>query len=429
MPTTTLDTMLPEFGRFIGAYIGQFATTTDVTTTTALISTGITAYFEDNDQLNDTFVRILGTNNSDVDRSVLDHTGSTGALDLRGVALSAESGSVNFDMYRYDPQQLEDALNDARLVAFPTLYQKVYDRTLSGSPDQRGYARPTSIQPGYVRKIFTETRIDAKSFGDNIASSKDIDMEGDLTDWVEVNITTTAEAETTGPDNYMVFAGSQSAKMVVGASSIGTAYVSVGNPTTFDGAELNVSIWAYCKTASRLSAAISLDGGTAVTGSTHSGGGWERLTVATNVGAVSTSIQVGVYATSGTALTFYADELIATSGPSEETRPYSDPISYWREEGDNIYIPFTIPTSQQIVVEGMGLLSSVSSGTDTMEIAGTQLQRLYAYAAEAFFQQELDQMDETEQGAVLKKLTRYRHRIDSGRGVMASVSKKKVPVY
>ena len=429
MTTTTLNTMLPGFGRFIGAFIGTFSTTTDITTSTALVSTGLTAYFEDDDLLNDTFAYIKGTNNNGVSRSVLDHTGTTGALDVRGVALAAESGSVDFDLYRYDPAQLIDSLNDARLAAFPTLYTKKYDRTLYGVPEQKTYARPTSIEPGYVRKIFVENRIDANSFGDNIASSKDIDFEGDLTDWSTTNITLTAETDTTSPDNLMVFAGSQSGKHVVGASAIGTSYVSIDSPTAYDGEEINVTVWVYCRTASRVSAAVSVDSGTAVTGDTHSGGGWERLSVSTTLGAVSTSVQVGVHASSGSALTFYADELIATAGRTEAQRPYSDPIPYFKETGDDIYIPYTIPASQQIVVEGMGLLSSVSAGTDTMEIGGTQLQRLYAYAAIEFFQGEIDQLDDNSQQAALRKLTRFRNRINSGQGMMASISKKKVPSY
>ena len=429
MTTTTLNTMLPGFGRFIGAFIGTFSTTTNIAANTALISTGLTSYFEDDDQVNDSFVYIKGTNNNGVSRSVLDHTGSTGALDLRGVALSSESGSVDFDLYRYDPAQLTNALNDGIRSSFPSLYVHRYDRTHYGAEFQKTYARPTSIEPGYVRKIFVESRIPASSFADNIAKSKDIDFEGDLSDWTTTNITLTAEAETTSPDNMMVFAGQQSGKHVVGASSLGSSYVSIDSPTNYDGEELNVSVWVYCRTASRVSAAVSVDSGTAITGTTHSGGGWERLTVSTILGAVSTSIKVGVYATSGTALTFYGDELIATAGHTEQSRPSEEPLSYWREEGGDLYIPYTIPASKQIVVEGMGLLSSVSSGTDTVEIGGTQLQRLYAYAATEFFQGDVDQLDDAEQQSALRKLTRFRNRIDSGQGMMASISKRKVPVY
>ena len=138
---------------------------------------------------------------------------------------------------------------------------------------------------------------------------------------------------------------------------------------------------------------------------------------------------MGVHVTSGTALTFYADELIATAGRTEAQRPYSDPLPYFRETGDDVYIPYTIPASQQIVVEGMGLLSSVTSGTDTVEIGGTQLQRLYAYAAVEFFQGDVDQLDDSEQLAALRKLTKYQNKIDSGQGMMASVAKKKVPTF
>ena len=89
MVTTTLNVMLPGFGRYLGAYIGTFSTTTDIAASTALVSTGLTAFFENSDTLNDTFVRILGTANAGTVRSVLKHVGTTGALDLRGTVLSA----------------------------------------------------------------------------------------------------------------------------------------------------------------------------------------------------------------------------------------------------------------------------------------------------------------------------------------------------
>jgi hypothetical protein len=429
MGTTTLNTILPQFARYIGAYIGSFSTTTNITTSTALISTGLTAYFEDNDTLNDTFVRILGTENDGVVRSVLDHTGSTGALDLRGVNLAAESGSKDFEIYRYDPTILLEHLNDARLHAFPSLYKKVHDRTLTGHPEQRNYLRPTSIQPHFVRKIYVEDRIPASTYGDNIVSSLDCDFEGDLSDWSNSNITLSAEAETTGPDNYVVFAGQQSGKMVVGASSVGTSYLTVASPTNYDGEELNVSVWVYSKTASRVSAAISIDSGSATTGSTHSGRGWERLTVSTNLSDVSSSIRVGVHATSGTALVIYADELIAIAGPSESPRTHEQPIPNWREEGDDIYIPHKISESKQIVISGMGLLSSLSSGSDTTEIDGQQLQRLYAYAATSFFQGDIDQFTEDGLNAAQRRWTHYNNRIIEGNGAMSAMSMYKVPAF
>jgi len=430
MPTTTLNTALPGFARHIGAYIGQFATTTDIAASTALISTDITNLTEDDDVYSDAYARILGTNNDDVRRRVNDHTGATGALDLLGTNLTAESGSVNFQLYRYDPDQLQDALNDAVAAVFPSVYQVVYDRTLYGVLAQREYARPSSIQPGYVRKIWVEKRLDANSFGDNIVKDLDCDFEGALTDWTTSNITLTAEAETNEPDNLMVFAGDQSGKMVVTASNVGTAYLSANNPTNYDGEELNVTVWVYCRTASRVSAAISVDSGTAVTGTTHSGGGWERLSVSTNLGAVSSTIEVGLHATSGTAITFYADELIATAGRTEPPRPYSDSLPYWEERGDNIYIPYTIGTGDQILVEGMGLLSTMTSGTDTIEINGPQLDRLYDYAALEFFEgPEIDQFDDEEQRIALRKLTHFRNKINSGQGYKASKSRRKVPTY
>jgi len=427
MATTTLNTMLPQFARFIGAYIGSFSTTTNIGSDTSVISTGLRdAGFTDNDSLNDAFIRINGSNNSDVRRMISDYTGSTGAIAVTGTSLSAESGSVTFELYRYDVDQLADALNDAREEAFPTLYSEVFDRTLTARGSQHDYARPTSIQSGFVTSIWQEPHVFAKTFGDNIAGTLDCDLEESGTDdWTVSNGTLTKEAETTSPDNFMVFDGQRSGKLIPSASAVCTAYLTDPNPANYDGEEVNVSFWAYSKTASRLSAAIKVDSGSATTGTTHSGGGWERLTVSATIGDPSSSISYGPYITAGAAFACYFDEVIAIAGPSEPPRSESQLIGTWEERGDNLYIRGCI-SDRNLLVIGQGLLSSVSSGTDTMEIAGQQLSRLYTYAAAAFLQGDIDQLDESALNAAQRRWRHYYARALDGYGAMAPPSQYRV---
>jgi hypothetical protein len=216
--TTTLDTMLPGFARYIGAFVGSFTTTTNIAGNTSLISTSLTdTGFNNDDALNDTFARITSGNNDETVRLVTDYTASTGALTLSGTNLTADSGSATFEIYRYDPSQLKDMLNDAREDVFPRLYKEVNDLSLTLAGHQYRYARPTSIRKGFVRQIFEEPRIDAKSFANNIVQTLNCDFETwtDSTtpaDWVNSNFTSISqESETTAPDNYMVFAGTNSA--------------------------------------------------------------------------------------------------------------------------------------------------------------------------------------------------------------------------
>jgi hypothetical protein len=428
--TTTLDTMLPGFARYIGAFVGSFTTTTNIAGNTSLISTSLTdTGFNNDDALNDTFARITSGNNDETVRLVTDYTASTGALTLSGTNLTADSGSATFEIYRYDPSQLKDMLNDAREDVFPRLYKEVNDLSLTLAGHQYRYARPTSIRKGFVRQIFEEPRIDAKSFANNIVQTLNCDFETwtDSTtpaDWVNSNFTSISqESETTAPDNYMVFAGTNSARFQVQASAVNTALLTVPDGTNYQGEEINVGIYVYSKTASRISAAIQIDSDSISTGTTHSGGGWERLTHTLDAKDLDTSIKVGLHVTSDSdAFVFYADEIIVTAGQSEIPRLTGHPIMSWREEGDEIILRNSATEKDRTLrVKGMGVLSSVSTGSDTMEIEGDQLRILYAHAAMLWFQQDLDQLDVTDLNAAQRRYAHYRNLAEQGRGQMAAM--------
>lgn len=401
MATTTLDTMLPGFARYIGAYVGSFTTTTAIAAGTSVVSTELRdSGFTNDDALNDTFIRITSANNDETVRLATDYTASSGTITVSGTNLTSDSSTqATFEIYRYDPSQLKDMLNDAREDVFPRLYKEVNDITLTLAGHQYRYARPTSIRQGFVRQIFEEPRIDASSFANNIVSSLNCDFETwtnstTPADWVNDSFTSiTQEEETTSPDNYMVFSGTSSAQFQVAASSVNTALLTVPSGTNYKGEEINVGVWVYSKTASRISAAIQIDSDTISTGTTHAGGGWERLTHTLDAKDLATSVKVGLHVTSASdAFVFYADELIATAGQSEIPKLTGTPIMSWREEGDEILLRNAATQKDRTLrVKGMGVLSSVSTGSDTMEIEGDQLRILYAHAAMLWFQQDLDQ--------------------------------------
>tara|TARA_R100000008_G_scaffold74721_2_gene53629 strand:- start:2675 stop:3991 length:1317 start_codon:yes stop_codon:yes gene_type:complete len=432
MATTTLDTMLPQFGRYIGAYIGSFTTTTAIAANTSVVSTELTdSGFNNDDALNDTFIKITSANNDDTVRRVTDYTASSGTITVSGTALTSDSSTqATFELYRYDPDQLRDTLNDARLEAFPELYKHVEDTTLTLEGSQHKYARPTSIRQGFVRQIYEEPRIDAKSFANNIVNTLNCDFEEwtDSTtpaDWVNDSFTSiTQETETTGPDNWMVFSGTYSAQFQVAAGSVNTALLTVPSGTNYKGEEINVGIWVYSRTASRVSAAIQIDSGTISTGTTHSGGGWERLTHTLVATDLATSIKVGLHVTSTSdAFVFYADEIVATAGQSEIPQSLGSPIMGWREETDNIIIHgIRSANNYQLRVRGMALLSSLSSGSDTMEIEGDQLRLLFSYAAMLWFQQDIDQLDDTEFQIAQRRFGHFRNMAATSKGRMAPIT-------
>ena len=438
MATTTLDTMLPGFARYIGAFVGSFTTTTAIGATgslTVVISTELRdSGFTNDDALNDTFIRITSANNDETVRLVTDYTASSGTITVSGTDLTNDSSTqATFEIYRYDPSQLKDMLNDAREDVFPRLYKEVNDLSLTLAGHQYRYGRPTSIRKGFVRQIFEEPRIDAKSFANNIVQTLNCDFETwtDSTtpaDWVNSNFTSiTQEQETTSPDNYMVFSGSNSAQFQVQASAVNTALLTVPSGTNYKGEEINVGIWVYSKTASRISAAIQIDSDSVSTGTTHSGGGWERLTHTLDAKDLDTSIKVGLHVTSASdAFVFYADEMVATAGQSEVPSLLGAPLLDWREEGDTIVIKSSISNSDRSLhVRGMGLLSSVSSGSDTMEIDQQQARLLINQAAALWFQQDIDQLDIADLNAAQRRQTHFQNLVNQGHGGMAPLALKK----
>ena len=430
MATTTLDTILPQFGRYIGAFIGSFTTTTAIGATgslTVVISTELRdTGFTDNDALNDTFIKITSANNDDTVRRITDYTASTGTLTISGTDLTSDSSTqATFELYRYDPNQLRDSLNDARLEVFPELYKHVEDTTLTLEGSQHMYARPTSIRQGYVRQIYQEPRHDAKTFQNNIVSTLNCDFESSTIgdDWTASSITLAAEAETTTPDNWMVFDGSQSGKCTVAATSDASLLMTVPNSTNYLGEEINMGIWVYSKTADRISAAIRLDNGTISTGNTHSGNGWERLTHTLLAATGTTNIKVGLSVPSGAAFIFYADEIIATAGQSELPKPIGTPIMGWREESDNIVLHgIRGGDNMNLRVRGMAPLSALSTGASTIEIEGDQLRLLYATASMLWFQQDIDQLDDTEFQIAQRRFGHFRNMANTSKGRMAPIT-------
>jgi len=430
--TTTLSAMLPKFGRRVGAYIGSFSTTTTITTNTSIIATGLRDLgFTDDDVLNDSFLKITSGNNLNEVRLVSDYTGSSGTITVAGTNLTADSGTgTTFEIYRYDPDQLRDSINDAANQAYPALFKRIDDRTHTVAPGQARYARPSSIEPGYIRQVYIVPKIESKTFSENVINDQNCDMEASssaLTNWTDsANITAAVEVDTTTPNNFMVYRGQYSAKLTCAATSTGTFTLSVTDPTNYESEELNFSIWVYSKYADVVSPMVQIDSDTAVTGTAHSGGGWERLTVSTTSSNVGSTIKVGLSFASNSAIyTVYADEAILTSGSSETPKGYESIVFDWTEEGDNLTFLTAPPSHYNLHIVGCGALETLTAGADTITLEPHRVNLLLDYAALTFFEGELDQTSADDQNAILRQITHYRNKTQNGRGEMVAPSLKK----
>ena len=430
--TTTLSAMLPKFGRRVGAYIGSFSTTTAITTNTSIIATGLRDLgFTDDDVLNDSFLKITSGNNLNEVRLVSDYTGSSGTITVAGTNLTADgSTGTTFEIYRYDPDQLRDAINDAANQAYPALFKRIDDRTHTVAPGQARYARPSSIEPGYIRQVYIVPKIESKTFSENVINDQNCDMEASssaLTNWTDsANITAAVEVDTTTPNNFMVYRGQYSAKLTCAATSTGTFTLSVTDPTNYESEELNFSIWVYSKYADLVLPMVQIDSDSVVTGTDHYGNGWQRLKVSTTSSNVGSTIKVGLsFASNGSIYTVYADEAILTSGPSEIPKGFESVIFDWTEEGDYLTFLTAPPSHYNLHVVGCGALETLTAGADTITLEPHRVNLLLDYAALTFFEGELDQTSAEDQNAILRQITHYRNKTQNGRGEMVAPSLKK----
>tara|TARA_A100001515_G_scaffold144524_1_gene148842 strand:+ start:17001 stop:18344 length:1344 start_codon:yes stop_codon:yes gene_type:complete len=430
--TTTLSAILPKLGRRVGAYIGSFTTTTAIAANTSVVSTELTDLgFTDDDVLNDSFIKITSGNNLNEVRLISDYVASSGTITVTGTALTSDSSTqATFEIYRYDPDQLRDSINDAANQAFPALFKRIDDRTHTVAPGQARYERPSSIEPGYIRQVYIVPKIESKTFAENIINDQNCDMEASssaLTNWTDsANITAAVEADTTSPNNFMVYRGQRSAKLTCAASSTGTFTLSVTDPTNYESEELNFSIWVYSKYADLVSPMVQIDSDSVVTGTAHSGGGWQRLTVSTTSSNVGSTIKVGLsFASNGSIYTVYADEAILTSGPSEIPKGYESVVFDWTEEGDYLAFLTAPPSHYNLHIVGCGALETLTSGADTITLEPHRVNLLLDYAALTFFEGELDQTSAEDQNAILRQITHYRNKTQNGRGEMVAPSLKK----
>lgn len=422
--TSSLATMLPEYARRIGAYVGSFTTTTNVTTNTSVVCTTLgDRGWDVDDILNDFYLKVTSGENDGAIRRISDYTGSSGTITVSGSNLAAESGNVTFEIYRYDPQRLTDTLQDAGQEIFPKVFVPVYDRTNTASQNQYDFTRPPTIPRGYVRQLFAERKLYSKTYAHNIVNDQNCDLEADtITNWTSSNVTAAVEEDTTNPDNAVVWADRRSAKVTVDASSTGQFYLTVTSPTNYEGEEINFAVWVYSRTASRISPFIQIDSDAASTGDAHTGKGWERLTVSTDANLIGTSIKVGIQISSGTQFTCYVDEAIATAGQEELPRYGRVAIRNWYEQGDNIYVLERVPENHNVLVVGMGMLDFTNLSSTAQEVNENSRRMLYNQAAMLLFQGEIDTVDSTEQQEALNRFNHFRNRANENIGSMAPIA-------
>ena len=387
MPTTAWSTMHGEIQRVFG--FESFATTTNLTTSTAIVSTELGDRWNQDDYFNGWYATIRGVNNDEVERRVRDYTATTGTLTVTGANLSGETGATTCEVSKFTQDDTLRAFNRARQNVWPNIgIVRDLETVVTGVLQQR-YTVPSTIRR--VHRVELGARYEAENLSENLLLNPGFE------DWT--NSTTPAnwtlsgagasvnqEEATTGARNYAVLSGSNSARLVVPLNTVTTLlqtfdvsssdYQAVGT----EGVECNVSAWVYCNTASRVSIRIAGNDGTA-----HGGTGWELIKHVQNLGATATTAAVGVVGSSGAAIPFFVDEILMTLGPSEGIEAPYTPIYNWQHippvagaaNGGTLIFSERLPEMRRLRIVGTDLLSSVSADSDTVEIDGDLLEPVY----------------------------------------------------
>ena len=390
MPTTAWSTMRQDILRPLGLITGS--TTTNISNGNVnVLDTKLTKRFPVDDYFNNRWYVHLtsGTNSGDI-RRVTDYVQSSGTITGGGANWGDnESGSINFELSTFHPDDVKDAYNEARELVFPDISMVRDVETIVTGLNQYTYTLPSTIRR--VDRVYRGNRRNADS-GDNLL------LNGDFEDWTSATspdywsvtgagASMNQEAQTSNPENYAVLHGDNSLRLVVPGSTAVTlvqtydSTLSRYTAVATQGMEANVSAWVYATVASRVS--LTIDG--AVQSDTHGGTGWELLKGSQILTQPDTEAAVGLSITSGSAMAVFVDEAWMTLGQSEMIDvPYSElrnwdhvPPAEGASNGGVIRFQETLPDKYRIRIVGRDLLTAASTDAGTVEIDGELLHPVY----------------------------------------------------
>lgn len=388
MPTTAWSVARDEITRPLG--FQDFATTTNIASNNSVISTELASRYPQNDHFNGWYLLIEDQVNVGIVRRVTDYVASTGTITVAGAVLGADSTAANCSLYLFHPTDIQRAYNRARQNVYPQIATLKDLHTIVTGQHQREYTVPQAMRR--IDEVFLARHVSAESLAENVLSNPGFEdwTSGNADSWTVsgTGASDNEEESTTGPSNYATIDGS-SARLVIPVSTTVTYLQTVTPSVGVEGQEINFSIWVYCRTASRISATIQGSDvvSTPVTGTAHTGTGWERLTVTANIDDNGTSFSVGVAATSGAVLAAYVDEAICVVGQSEIIDPEWEPVQNWRvipvidgaSNAGKLVFPYIPSAKHELRIVGQDMLASVSTDASTFEIDGELLEPLYDY--------------------------------------------------
>ena len=387
--------LLTGFGRFIGDEYDPAGLSTSAagdSSGTTLIDDTLGEF--DDDALVGRWVRITQSGGTQYQvRRIVKNQSVSGLVEVRPAFSAQIATSTTYELHRHDPRLKFTALDEARVRVFPSLAQTVYDDTTTADGISRVYAIPSTMRQGPF-EVMVENPLEA-DVNWNVLSSP---LGDSTTDWTAASLT--ASTVSYSDSDRLVPKYDSAIKMVVAGSTNGTykQAVSAMDITAAAAAdrEMTFAAWVYCTEASRLTVTIEDDAGES-SSSTHSGNGWELLTVEKTIdGDNATTLTVGFDVASSTApVTAFWEKAWFYFGAAERVRDghYNGAVNQ-RVRRDSttqqVYLQAIPPRGYQLRFTGRETLSALGTTvstqvTNTMEVDEENAQILYADAARILF--------------------------------------------
>ena len=382
--TTALSTLRQTIGQLTGSYY-PFSTTTNITTNNSVIDSKLNNIFYNDDELNDLYWLYLSTaNNPSVERTLSDYAQSTGTMSIRGAVLAAETTSQTGELHKFRPTDIKDALNQAIVREYKSIWKEIEDTTLSTVAYQKTYTIPSTIRD--IDAVYLEKSI-GYEFDENIL--KDY---GGFETWTLTTRPDGTDAPTgmtlteVTDDDDMPVKSDSGVKAVITASTAASHYfTAVTTPADYDSQKTSFQVWVFCTTASRVRVGITDNASTSYS-SYHSGGGWELLTVTHTTVVSPSSLKAGIFCTSGVSITIYYDNAVWT----RDFRAAEDDwelLRNWRVYNGVLHFPYSLPERHSIRLVGRYPLTALTTDASTVEIDPPQTDILIYSAIVILYQQ------------------------------------------
>jgi len=359
------------------------ATTTNITTNTNVVASALENVGRSDDYFNDWYYWMSTTANASVSRIVEDYTASTGTLVLTGANLSAESGSVAFELHqKFRPDDIHNAMSAAVYSQYDKIWKQVEDTTLFTYPRQMEYDLPSAVKDIFT--VYVENRMDPK-IEENILYDNNTSCAVDFGTWssattptgsdAATNITLSQYGTTDQQEEFASF-GDYLCKCISSGSAGSHYWTALTTPANWGGIKLTYVEPIYCTTANEVKTTIVDNAGNTAS-SYHGGTGWELVSVTHTVTGAPTSLKAGI-TTAGNSITFYRGQAILA--PTETyLQGLWSPVGDWYVFNDKIYFKKQPLAHRFLKVEGKTTLTVPTGGSaSTMEIGEPQTRILYA---------------------------------------------------